>query len=428
MAAFEPVLTRVVGMVDSHKLAVYEKEGGYNALRIAIKEEPTDLIEKVKQSGLRGRGGAGFPAGVKWGFLPPRDKNPKPRYLVCNADESEPGTFKDRVILSKNPHLLLEGCITTCWALQAAQCFIYIRGEYYAEALILEAAIAEAKEAGYLGDNILGSGFNLEIVVHRGAGAYVCGEETSQLESLEGNRGYPRIRPPFPAVEGLYACPTIINNVETIACVPSIIEKGPEWFAAIGPDRNTGPKLICISGHVEKPGTYELPMGTPLSEVIEKHCGGVWQGRKLKAVIPGGSSTQVLTAEEAMSVNMDFDSLAAAGSMFGSAAVIVMDETVDMVRVAYNLIRFYHHESCGQCTPCREGCGWLEKILERFDQGRGREGDLELILDICDNIAFKTICPLGDAARMPIEALVTKFRHEFEARIPGLRVSTGGGE
>jgi NADH-quinone oxidoreductase subunit F len=425
VAAFEPILTRIVGIPDSHTLAVFEREGGYLALKKGLKDfSPAELTDEVKASQLRGRGGAGFPAGVKWGFLPPQDKNPGPRYLVCNADESEPGTFKDRVILRHNPHLLLEGCILSSYALQVNHCFIYIRGEYPEEALILEKAVEEARAAGYLGENILGSGFDLEIIVHRGAGAYICGEETALLESLEGKRGYPRIKPPFPAVVGLYGRPTVINNVETLACVPSIIERGADWFASIGPDKNTGPKLYCVSGHVERPGTYEGPMGMPLREVIEVFCGGVWKGRKLKAVIPGGSSTPVLTAEEAMNVNMDFDSLAAVGSMLGSAAVIVLDETVDMVALAANLMRFYHHESCGQCTPCREGTGWLEKILRRFDAGQGRGGEIEDMLDICDNIAFKTVCPLGDAARMPIETLLTKFRGEFEARIAA---GVGGG-
>ncbi len=418
MAAFEPLLTRIVGMENSRTLAVFEGEGGYKALKKGLKEfSPAEVTEEVKASQLRGRGGAGFPAGVKWGFLPSQEANPGPRYLVCNADESEPGTFKDRVILRDNPHLLLEGCILSSYALQANHCFIYIRGEYPEEAIILEKAVEEARAAGYVGTNILGSGFDLDIIVHRGAGAYICGEETALLESLEGKRGYPRIKPPFPAVVGLYGRPTVINNVETLACVPSIIERGADWFASIGPEKNTGPKLFCVSGHVERPGTYEGPMGMPLREVIDDLCGGVWKGRKLKAVIPGGSSTPVLTAEEAMSVNMDFDSLASVGSMLGSAAVIVLDETVDIVAAAANLMRFYHHESCGQCTPCREGTGWLEKILHRFEKGQGRAGEIEDMQDICDNIAFKTVCPLGDAARMPLEAFLQKFRGEFEARI-----------
>ncbi len=426
MAAFEPILTKIVGMEDSHTLAVYEREGGYQALAMGVKIAPAEIIELVKDSGLRGRGGAGFPCGMKWGFLPDPEKNPGPRYLVANADESEPGTFKDRVILRQNPHLLIEGCILSCFALQAKHCFIYIRGEYAEEARILERAIAEAKAAGYVGRDVMGTGFDLEIIVHRGAGAYICGEETALLESLEGKRGYPRIKPPFPAVVGLYGRPTVINNVETLACVPAIVGRGPDWFSSIGPEKNSGPKLYAVSGHVERPGVYELPMGVSFRELLEEHCGGVWRGRQLKAMVPGGSSTPVLTAEEAMAVNMDFDSLAAAGSMFGSAAVIVMDETTDMVKVALNLMRFYHHESCGQCTPCREGCGWLEKILARFYEGRGRAEDLDTILDICDNIAFKTVCPLGDAARMPTESYVRKYRDEFLARVPGGALLAGG--
>ncbi|MCP4548281.1 MAG: NADH-quinone oxidoreductase subunit NuoF [bacterium] len=427
MSAFEPVLTRIVGIENSHTLSVYEGQGGYQALRRGFQLDPDTVIEHVKNSNLRGRGGAGFPTGVKWGFLPSQEQSPGPRYLVCNADESEPGTFKDRVILRHNPHLLIEGCLLSCWALRANHCFIFIRGEYASEAKIVERAIAEAREAGYLGRNVLGSGFDIEVTVHRSGGAYICGEETALLECLEGKRGYPRIRPPFPAVVGLYGRPTVINNVETLACVPSIIERGGEWFTSLGPENNTGPKLYAVSGHVERPGTYELPMGIPLAELIEEHCGGIWRGRKLKAVMPGGSSTPVLTAEEALAVNMDYDSLAKAGSMFGSAAVIVMDETVDMVQVAFNLIRFYHHESCGQCTPCREGCGWLEKIMKRYTEGRGSAGDAALVLDICDNIAFKTICPLGDAARMPLEALITKYRAEFDARIAPSTFAGGGG-
>ena len=422
MAAFEPVLTRIVGIPDSRTLSVYTREGGYRALPLALRQTPAAIVEAVKASGLRGRGGAGFPCGMKWGFLPDPAQNPKPRYLVCNADESEPGTFKDRVLLRDNPHLLLEGCAIASYALQAHHCFIYIRGEYAAEARILEAAIAEAKAAGHLGRDIHGSGFDLEIVVHRGAGAYICGEETALLESLEGKRGYPRIKPPFPAVVGLYGCPTVINNVETLCCVPPIVERGAEWFAAIGREKNTGPKLYCVSGHVARPGTYETPLGISFRELLEDYCGGMLNGRRLKAVIPGGSSTPVLTADEAMDVLLDFDGLAAAGSMLGSAAVIVMDETTDMVRVAFNLIRFYHHESCGQCTPCREGCGWLEKILDRFTAGQGKRDEIAQMLDICDNMAFKTICPLGDAARMPTESYLRKFAAEFEARCAGAAV------
>ena len=425
MAAFAPVLTRIVGLPESHTLRVYAREGGYQALRLALAQSPAAIVDAVKASGLRGRGGAGFPCGMKWGFLPDPAKNPKPRYLVCNADESEPGTFKDRLLLGRNPHLLIEGCIVASYALQAHHCFIYIRGEFAAEARILEAALAEARSAGHVGRNIHGSGFDLEIVVHRGAGAYICGEETALLESLEGKRGYPRIKPPFPAVVGLYGCPTVINNVETLCCVPPIVERGAEWFAGIGREKNTGPKLYCVSGHVARPGVYEAPLGIGFGELLETHGGGMLNGRRLKAVIPGGSSTPVLTAAEAMAAQLDFDGLAAAGSMLGSAAVIVMDEGVDMVRVAHNLIRFYHHESCGQCTPCREGCGWLEKILARFVAGAGRPGEIEQMLDICDNMAFKTICPLGDAARMPTESYLRKFGAEFAARIPSAALARG---
>jgi NADH-quinone oxidoreductase subunit F len=413
----EPVLTRNVGREGSQTLEVYRATGGYQPLARALKMDPDAVTEEVKSSGLRGRGGAGFPAGVKWSFMPKDGSQPK--YLICNADESEPGTFKDRVIMEHDPHMLLEGCLIASYAMGASIAFIYIRGEYVYSARVLERAIAEAYEAGLAGKNILGSGYDCELVLHRGAGAYICGEETALMDSLEGGRGNPRLKPPFPAQAGLYGCPTTINNVETLSCVPHIIERGADWFKGIGPDeRNTGPKLYCLSGHIKRPGTYELPMGVPLMELLEESGGGMlFPDRSLKAVIPGGSSVPVLRADECRDLRMDFDSLAKAGTMLGSAAVIVMDETTCMVKAMERLAHFYAHESCGQCTPCREGCGWLEKILGRIEGGEGRIEDLDLLLTVSNNMMGTTICPLSDAAAMPCNSFVSKFRDEFEYHV-----------
>jgi NADH-quinone oxidoreductase subunit F len=412
--AFEPVLTRNVGNAEARTLAGYRKAGGYQALAKGLKMEPKAVLEEVKASGLRGRGGAGFPAGVKWGFVP--QDTGKPVYLVCNADESEPGTFKDRLLMENDPHQVIEGCILCSWAVQATATYIYIRGEYTAAADLLERAIAECYEAGLLGDDVLGSGFRHQMYVHRGAGAYICGEETGMLESLEGKRGQPRVKPPFPAVVGAFGCPTVINNVETLANVPHIVERGADWYKSIGTDeRNTGPKLYAVSGHVERPGTYETPIGIPFDELLER-CGGVWKGRRLKAYVPGGASAPVLTADERQ-LALDFDTMAKAGSMLGSAAVIVMDETTDMVRVAARFAHFFNHESCGQCTPCREGTNWLELIFNRFVAGRGSHADLELIESVCDQIGGNCLCALGDAAVGPARSIVQKFRPEFESRI-----------
>jgi NADH-quinone oxidoreductase subunit F len=373
--------------------------------------EPQAIIDDVIASNLRGLGGAGFPAGRKWSFLP--KDNPKPRYLVVNADEGEPGTGKDKYIMTYDPHLLLEGIMITSWAINSHKCFIYIRGEYVKQAQILEDAIAEATTAGYLGEKLFGRDFPLDVVVHRGAGAYICGEETSLLTSLEGKRGWPRLKPPFPAVEGYLGCPTIVNNVETISYVPWVIELGGEKFAGLGCERNGGMRLYTVSGCVRKPGVYELPLGTSLKDIVFEHAGGVFDGRRLKAVIPGGSSAPVLTADE-IDVPMDFDSLAQAGSMLGSAGVIVFDDSVNMVEALAVLIRFYAHESCGQCTPCREGTGWMKKIIERVLDGNGRGVDPPNLLRIANNIIGNSICPLGEAAALPVIGFVTKFREEFE--------------
>ncbi|MBI5743327.1 MAG: NADH-quinone oxidoreductase subunit NuoF [Elusimicrobia bacterium] len=395
----------------------YFAAGGYKPLKKALGMTPADLIEEVKKSGLRGRGGAGFPTGLKWSFIPKDGQGP--RYIVCNADEGEPGTFKDREVILKNPHALIEGMAIAGYAIGASRGYIYIRGEFAAEARLLEEAIADARGRGLIGANLLGSGFDFELSVHRGAGAYICGEETALLESLEGFKGQPRLKPPFPAVKGLFASPTVINNVETLAAVPTIIEKGGAWYAAIGTPKSAGTKLFCVSGPVNKPGVYELPLGVAFRELLEKHCGGLKEGKKLKAVIPGGSSVPVLTAAEAMAVALDYEALAAAGSMLGSGAVIIIDETQCMVKLLQVLARFYHHESCGQCTPCREGCGWIEKILDRLEEGRGSAADIDLLCSVADGMKGRTICPLADAMAMPVLSFVKKFRAEFEAHAAG---------
>lgn len=393
----------------------YLDTGGYQAVTRALREHaPGSLIELVRRSGLRGRGGAGFPTGVKWGFV---SKDPDvTRYLVCNADESEPGTFKDRDLIMRDPHQVLEGIILACYAIRSHTAFIYIRGEFIAGALILEQAIKEATAYGFLGEDVQESGFGLDVHVYRGAGAYICGEETALLESLEGKRGLPRLKPPFPAAVGLYRLPTVVNNVETLCNLPHIVLRGAEWFSSIGTPKSTGTRIFSVSGHVRRPGNYELPIDVPLRELIFEHAGGMREGRHLKAVIPGGSSVPVLT-EQHLDTRMDFESLAKAGSMAGSGGVIVMDDTTCMVRAGEVVSRFYHHESCGQCTQCREGTAWLHKTLRRIEEGRGRKADLDLLLDICDNMKGKTICPLSDAAAMPIESYLKHFGDEFEQHV-----------
>ncbi|MCH7781972.1 NADH-quinone oxidoreductase subunit NuoF [candidate division KSB1 bacterium] len=393
----------------------YEAEGGYSALKKALGEMSQDaIIEEVKKSGLRGRGGAGFPTGMKWSFVP--KDTPKARYLINNADESEPGTFKDRAIMIRDPHLTLEGQIISSYVIKCNVSYIYIRGEFYREAEILERAIKEAENAGYLGDNILGSGFDHRIYVHRGAGAYICGEETGLIESLEGKRGWPRIKPPFPALEGAFGCPTVVNNTETLANIPFIINNGYAAFASIGVERGTGTKVYCISGHVKKPGLYEFPMGITLKELIYDCADGIRDDNNLKAVIPGGASMPVLTPGE-IDVKMDFDSLAKIGSHLGSAGIIVMDDKTCMVDACLNLSKFYAHESCGQCTPCREGMGWMKSILDRIEHGQGEPDDIDLLLEITNNIEGRTICAFGEAGAWPVRAFVTKFRSEFEEHV-----------
>jgi NADH-quinone oxidoreductase subunit F len=412
--AFEPVLLRHSAKPEARTFVGYRKAGGYAALAKALAMEPGEVIEEVKKSGLRGRGGAGFPAGVKWGFIPADDG--KPRYLVCNADESEPGTFKDRILIETDPHQLLEGCAICCYAVGARTCYIYIRGEYVEQADLLERAIAEAYEGGALGDSVLGSRFGLDMYVHRGAGAYICGEETGMLESLEGRRGQPRVKPPFPAIVGAFGRPTVINNVETLCNVPHIIERGADWFKDIGTDeRNTGPKVYCISGHVERPGVYEFPIGVSLDRLLEA-AGGMLGGRALKAFIPGGASAAILGADKSH-LAMDFDTLAQAGSMLGSAAVVVMDETTCLVRATWRLAKFFAHESCGQCTPCREGTNWSRLLLGRIEAGQGTAADADLLLRITGNMSGTALCALADACVGPVRSLVTSFRPEVDEHI-----------
>ena len=413
--SFRKIFTQHIHEDKCHSLSFYQKNGGYEQARKSLHDwQPDDLIETVKAANLRGRGGAGFPTGVKWGFVP--KNTDKPKYLAVNADESEPGTFKDRLIMEKNPHLLLEGIIICCKAVGIHHAYIYIRGEFVFAANRLQNAIDRAYSEGILGENCLGSDFTLDVTLHRGAGAYICGEETGMLSSLEGDRGQPKLKPPFPAVEGLFGCPTVVNNVETLANLPYILEIGPEASGKIGPENSPGPKLFSVSGHDDSPGVSELPMGISLRTLIDEHAGGVWKGRKLKAVIPGGSSAHVLRADEC-DVDMDIESLAAAGTMLGSAGVIVMDETTCMVDALLNIMRFYHHESCGQCTPCREGTGWLEKIAHRIAIGEGRMEDMDLVTEVCDRMVGKTICALADAAAFPAESIVKKFREDFVAAI-----------
>jgi NADH-quinone oxidoreductase subunit F len=409
----EPVLTKYVREPNSFTLDFYLKHEGYEALKTALAKTPDEIIDLVKASGLRGRGGAGFPTGMKWQFV---DKKTAPRYIVCNADESEPGTFKDHLLMERNPHLLIEGCAIGCYAIGAKVAYIYIRGEFMHVQTILERAIDEAYARGILGRNIFGSGFDCDVYVHRGAGAYEAGEETALLESLEGKRAQPRNKPPFPAAVGVYGKPTAVNNVETLCNVPSIVAKGAEWYASLGPEKNGGPKLYCVSGHVKKPGVFEASMNVTLRELIEGYAGGVREGRTLKAVIPGGSSVPMLMPDQ-LDTQASFDAIQKAGSLLGSAAIVVLDDTTCMVWLAENLLHFYRHESCGKCTPCREGTDWLYKILRRIERGEGQARDLDMLTSISNNIAGKTLCAFGDAAVTPVLTTLKHFRHEYEAHI-----------
>jgi NADH-quinone oxidoreductase subunit F len=403
-------------IADLDNIDVYLKHDGYSAYKKVLSGmSPEDVIEEVKKSGLRGRGGACFPTGLKWSFMPKNSE--KPKYLLCNGDESEPGSFKDREIFEKNPHQFIEGSLIAAYAMQAKAVYVYIRGEYWKWINIMEKAIADTYEKGLAGQSILGSGFSTELYLHKGAGAYICGEESSLMNSLEGKRGYPRVKPPFPAAVGVWGCPTTINNIETLANVPDIISKGGEWFSKIGDPRHPGTLLFGVSGHVNKPGVYELPTGIPLIELINKYCGGVKNGKEIKIVIPGGSSMPPLTKEETLTVKMDNESLKEIGSAIGTAGVIVMDEDTDIVKVLTRITQFYYHESCGQCTPCREGCGWMLKVLNRILDGNGRSSDLDLLINVAENIEGNTICALGDAAAWPVKWTIRKFRKDFEDRI-----------
>jgi NADH-quinone oxidoreductase subunit F len=408
---FEPVLTRHFHLPASEKITTYLENGGYTAVRRAFEKSPEEIIDMVKRSGLRGRGGAGFPAGVKWGFMP-RDPD-IPKVVVINADEGEPGTFKDRMLIERDPHQIIEGVIIAAYAVGASRAYVYIRGELSLAARRWVEAIAEAYEHGFLGRDILGSGMSLDMEVHRGAGAYICGEETALIESLEGKRGQPRIKPPYPAQTGLFGLPTLVQNVETLACVPHIIERGPEWFASIGTAESKGPKIFSVSGHVNRPGNYELPLGVSLREIIYEHAGGIRGGRKLKAVIPGGASTPMLTAEQ-IDVPMAFETLRAVGSELGTGAVVVMDETTCMVEVARRQAKFFAHESCGRCTPCRIGSVRLYELLDRIEQGQGRAGDIETVLELTRGIDGLTFCPMGAALVNPPRSAIQHFRAEFE--------------
>jgi len=413
MTELAPVLSAIWDHEKSWSIDTYTKAGGYSALKKALKTPQTDLIQAVKDSGLRGRGGAGFPTGMKWGFLPPDDG--KPRYLVVNADESEPGTCKDIPTMLSNPHALVEGAIITSFAIGCNHAFIYLRGEVVHVYRRLLQAVREAYDAGHLGTNIHGTGYNLELTVHAGAGAYICGEETALLDSLEGRRGQPRLKPPFPAVAGLYARPTVVNNVESIASVPAIVDKGVDWFTGMGTERSKGMGLFSLSGHVNKPGQYEAPLGITLRELLE-YAGGVREGHQLKFWTPGGSSTPIFT-EEHLDTPLDYESVGAAGSMLGTRALQIFDETTCVVRAVMRWTEFYKHESCGKCTPCREGTYWLAQILKRLEHGEGTMADIQQLLDTCDSILGRAFCALGDGATSSITSSVKLFREEYEAHV-----------
>nr|WP_269779640.1 NADH-quinone oxidoreductase subunit NuoF [Propioniciclava soli] len=406
-----PVLSANWADERAWKITNYERTGGYQGLRKALGRTPADVMGTVKDAGLRGRGGAGFPTGMKWSFVP--QDNPNPKYLVVNADESEPGTCKDMPLMMASPHTLVEGVIIASYAIGCEAAFIYVRGEVVHVVRRLQQAVREAYSAGYIGKNVLGSGYSLDVVVHAGAGAYICGEETALLDSLEGRRGQPRLRPPFPAVAGLYACPTVVNNVESIASVPSIIANGAEWFASMGTEKSKGMTLYSLSGHVQRPGQFEAPLGITLRQLIEL-SGGVREGHELKFWTPGGSSTPILTAEH-LDIPLDYEGAAAAGTMLGTKALQVFDETTSVVRTTLRWVEFYKHESCGKCTPCREGSWWLVQLLQRFEAGTAVEGDIEKMLDLCDNIGGKSFCALADGAVACVTSAVKHFRSEFEA-------------
>jgi len=416
MSARGPLLFADIETEGLRSIDTYRKGGGYEMVKAWIggKKSPEECIEVVKASGLRGRGGAGFPTGLKWSFVP--KDSPKPRYLVCNADESEPGTFKDRELMEKNPHLLIEGMILSAYAIKANTGYLYLRGEFETIQRILDRAIGEAHAAGLIGDKVAGGDFSFQLHTHLGAGAYICGEETALLSSLEGYRGQPRLKPPFPAVEGLYACPTIVNNVETLMNVPHILKNGAPWFRQWGTEKSPGTKIFSVSGPVKRPGNYEVPLGMPLSQLLNDQCGGLREGVKVKAVIPGGSSVPLLPASM-LDTGLDFEAMVAAGTLLGSGGVIVIDDRTCIGDALYNITRFYEHESCGKCTPCREGTYWMSEIFERLESGHGREKDIDLLWDVSDNIMGKSFCALGDAAAMPVLGAIKHFREEFEHHV-----------
>ncbi len=409
------ILSEHWGDAEQKTIARYTSRGGYESLRKALGAKPDEVIEEIKKSGIRGRGGAGFPTGLKWSFVPKQADRPK--YLCCNADEGEPGTFKDRDIMRFDPHSLVEGMAICCYAVGSNHGYVYIRGEFAAEAAILQAAVDEAYEKKILGKSVLGTPFSLDIVVHRGAGAYVCGEETALINSIEGKKGQPRLKPPFPAVVGLFQGPTVVNNVETLAALPWIMKHGGEAYAALGTEKSKGTKLFSISGPVKRPGVYEVELGFPLKKLIDEVAGGMADGKKMKGVIPGGSSTPVLLPSQVETALLDYESMAAHGSMLGSGAIIVLPTDYCVVRAMMVLARFYAHESCGQCTPCREGTGWLKKIITRVEEGKGSMQDIDDLLDISESIMGKTICPLADAAAMPMIGFVKQFRDDFEEHV-----------
>lgn len=416
------VLTRRFGNENSWTLDSYLAHEGYQGLKKALEMTPEQIVDEVKASNLRGRGGAGFPTGMKWSFVPRASE--KPKYIVVNADESEPGTCKDRLLIQHDPHQLIEGILIGALAVGSNRGWIYIRGEYRYLIDHMNKALDEAYARGYLGKNIMGSNFNFDLYTHSGAGAYECGEESALLESLEGKRGVPRIRPPFPAVSGAFQSPTLLNNVETFSAVPSILLRGGQWFSDLGVPKSGGTRLVCISGHVNRPGVYELPLGFPLMKFVNEVAGGVWKGKQLKAIIPGGSSCPILKADEC-DIPMDYDSMAKAGTMLGSGGMMVLDEDTDMVKVMLRIMRFYNHESCGWCIPCREGTTWLRKMLQRIADGHGQTRDIDLVGELATNMFGRTFCPLGDAAAMPTMSIIKKFRHEFEAYVAKNPFSAG---
>ncbi len=414
MAAFEPVLTRGIGELDLTDIENYKRIGGFASLEKAVRQmTPEAVAGEVSASNLRGRGGAGFPTGKKWSFLP---KDGRPRYLVCNCDEAEPGTSKDHLLLENSPFQIIEGMLISAYAINAALVFIYIRGEFLTGYRIFKQALEAARLQGYVGRKILGSDFSMDIVMHRGAGAYICGEETAMLESLEGKRGEPRLKPPFPANAGLYGMPTVVNNVETLCCVPHIIERGAQWFASIGPEKCPGPKIISVSGHIMRPGNYEVPMGIPARELIDDYGGGLFPGRRIKAIQPGGGSSAAIF-EEDLDTGIDFDSLAAKRTMLGSGGFVVMDDTTCMVRASQTLVRFFEHESCGQCTPCREGGQWVARMVSRLEAGEGSQNDLRVLNTINNIITGTNLCPLGDSIMPFLSSVLKRFPDEFAAHV-----------